>query len=1395
MKTRLPVHFFRGSHLLPLAILMASPCILQGATRTWRGGYGNYWSTALNWEEAVVPVAGDDLVFRSGALNPNNINNLGNLTFHSITFNGDGCVLSGIGNGETIGLIAGIRSTSSGSLNRVELNIELAASQTNTCSSGSTLYVDGDVNLGTHRLCVDGNGDMHLCGVISGTGGGVGGSGLSKYGYGTLWLEGSNPNSYTGDTWVDDGEMVLAKVGGNAIPYGTLEIGGGGGFADTVIVREEADYQIGTIPVKLYYPGWLDVDDYRDTIGSLTFVSGGHAGSSSSGKLSVGGDIGVQSTSISSALIDGNLGLGSLTRTIDVENGSASPDLEITANISGNGGMIKTGNGQLLLSGNNTYGGTTVVNEGYVYLGSDTALGSTASGTTVGGSADISILVLLDNVSIGEEELVLERVYTDLDSVALYARDNTGWAGNVILNENSAIYVSGAFSSQPGNLVLSGAVGGPGSLTILGNEISSLTFSGSAPNTYDGDTYLQLGTLYLDKQGAVDGALPGPGGLYVGSGSGVWDSIVVRWLRDFQVNENVDVHVVPPGLLDLNGCTDILGNLYLTSAGAETDGGILALGGAIEADVTTNRNAFISGNLTLMSGMHTLEISEGATLSFGGGCVNGSGDILKTGEGELALYGSNTFSGAVVISEGTLFIANGNALGSSAGITVVRDGAYIRLGDVEVADEPLTLYGSGNGNGALQHYGFGVSNSWGGAITLAGDVEIGVPYLTASCMTLNGTISGSGGLTKSGEGVLVLSGYGSNTHAGDTTVLDGTLILGKTGTSVPHSLSIGSVVPGASSAEVRHAANDEITGSVVVNALSFYDLDGYFETIENLTLRGSADVDTGTGELALSGNLEVDPMSVINASSVISGNLRFSNPAVLTVAQGISFGGSTPDLVIDAVVAGNNEIAKKGGGELKLTGANTFDGPFAVNEGGLWLDNDLGLGTTYGGTTVNGGGYLLLLNGGHTIAGEHLTLNSTNRTWGALASAGGFNEWVGDITLVADSAVGVSAGTELRHIGEIDGAGGLRIINYGTLILYGSSANSFTGDTHIDRGTLELYKLGVSALVGDIYIGDGDGGADVDVLRLRRGSQIAGSRVAMTSSGLFDLNHYSESIGSLHGEGRIALGTAGLAAGSDGTSTSFSGVIEGSGYFKKYGVGTLNLTGNNTYSGTTYVYEGTLLVNGQQIASDVSISSSATLGGAGAVGEINSRGMVSPGNSVGTLTAQSTVLQSGAGFKAQMGGYQEGDYDRLNVDGILALLDPVLTVLWDFMPAEGDSFTIIDNMGTDKVSGTFKGLEEGATFSAGMATLLITYQGGTGNDVVLDVTGVDPLEDLVITSFELSGGRADFEWNGGVPFFVIEKKGSLTNATWTEVTAPTRDFVGSVPLNTTNGFYRVTGGN
>jgi Tol biopolymer transport system component len=144
---------------------------------------------------------------------------------------------------------------------------------------------------------------------------------------------------------------------------------------------------------------------------------------------------------------------------------------------------------------------------------------------------------------------------------------------------------------------------------------------------------------------------------------------------------------------------------------------------------------------------------------------------------------------------------------------------------------------------------------------------------------------------------------------------------------------------------------------------------------------------------------------------------------------------------------------------------------------------------------------------------------------------------------------------------------------------------------------------------------------------------------------------------------------------------------------------------------------------------DVIVHGKGTLKGHGSVGkiEIESEGHLAPGNSPGCIATSDLSLASGSALDAELGGTTAcSGYDQTDVTGTVTITDATLNAILfgGFVPSVGNSFTIVNNDGSDAVSGTFNGLAEGSTFTSGGVTYRISYVGGTGNDVVLTVTAV-----------------------------------------------------------------------
>jgi autotransporter-associated beta strand protein len=186
------------------------------------------------------------------------------------------------------------------------------------------------------------------------------------------------------------------------------------------------------------------------------------------------------------------------------------------------------------------------------------------------------------------------------------------------------------------------------------------------------------------------------------------------------------------------------------------------------------------------------------------------------------------------------------------------------------------------------------------------------------------------------------------------------------------------------------------------------------------------------------------------------------------------------------------------------------------------------------------------------------------------------------------------------------------------------------------------------------------------------------------------------------------------------------------GQLTKMGQGQMALTGHNTYTGGTDVNSGTLLVNAPGSLPDtgtVTVDIHGTLSGTGAVGNIDSEGgTVSPGIfGTGILSGHNVALNTfnAAGqtvyttYAVDINGTTAGSqYDQLNVTGNVTLNNAMLEVALGYIPAIGDSYTLINTSG-GTISGTFMGLPEGSNVTISGLNFTISYRGNGGTSVLL----------------------------------------------------------------------------
>jgi len=261
---------------------------------------------------------------------------------------------------------------------------------------------------------------------------------------------------------------------------------------------------------------------------------------------------------------------------------------------------------------------------------------------------------------------------------------------------------------------------------------------------------------------------------------------------------------------------------------------------------------------------------------------------------------------------------------------------------------------------------------------------------------------------------------------------------------------------------------------------------------------------------------------------------------------------------------GLGSLNKTGTGVQTLSGANTYTGITTISAGILAVNTLADGGTSSGiGASTNADTNLVLDGGTLRYTGAAQT---TDRNFTLDTSGGGFDaSGSGALTLAgAATLAGTDAARTLTLTGSNtgnntlaaaltdNGSGPTNLLKSGSGTWLVAGASSYTGSTTVAAGIL---RLGSANRIGDL------------------------SAVAVTSGATFDLNNFSDTVGSLSGEGNVSLGSAALTLGADNTPATFSGIISGSGSVAKTGTGTQVLSGSNTYSGSTTITGGILSVS------------------------------------------------------------------------------------------------------------------------------------------------------------------------------------------------------------------------
>ncbi|MGV3662348.1 MAG: beta strand repeat-containing protein [Prosthecobacter sp.] len=651
---------------------------------------------------------------------------------------------------------------------------------------------------------------------------------------------------------------------------GSTANNGGSGTWDTTTSDRFKNGSSGTT-----YFRWIDSSAgnshtavFAGTAGTVSVASGGVTAS------------GLQFDTTGYTLQNNTVTLLGTTPTINVTTGTST----ISSALAGSAGVTKSGNGILVLSGNNTFTGGLKVTGGTLTLGSNNALPSSTV-VTLGSGTNSGKLV------VGTSTSAVNITITGL------ATSGTGTA-NAVVGGNAAMSTLTILdsTSHTYNGVFGGAGTNENNINIVrtGSASGVTTLTGNSTST--GSVSVQTGTISVGSVATGSTAQPLGAGNLIQLGSAGSSSGTLRYTG---------------GAATLDKNITALGNGDDTVQNSGT--GLLTLSGTLTKNGTT---------LTLQGGTSGIKVT---------GTITGSAadsDLVVDG-GAVTLENANTYNGPTYVRNGGTLNANAaNALPTSPARTdVVMDdtgsgGSTMNLGTSQSA---ASLSGAPTSSVAL------------GSNTLTMGKTIGTT-------TYGGTILGGGNIVKDGASTQVLTNS-SNAYSGTTTVNGGTLQVGvagvgKSGTGATTINGAGAVLAGTGSVEGVYT-------SVILGIIMPGDNGGASAgTLSTKTLIFTPASSTTVAELQIMSAASFDLLNIggdltLNSSSNIVVKSSGYTPSIgdsITLMDWsglITLGGFSTG---DAVRSGSNALGNEGNLDLPdITGIGFWRVEPLVDGGGLTL--------------------------------------------------------------------------------------------------------------------------------------------------------------------------------------------------------------------------------------------------------------------------------------------------------------------------------------------------------------------------------------------------------------------------------------------------------------------------
>ena len=652
------------------------------------------------------------------------------------------------------------------------------------------------------------------------------------------------------------------------------------------------------------------------------------------------------------------------------------------------------------------------------------------------------------------------------------------------------------------------------------------------------------------------------------------------------------------------------------------------------------------------AGAFVLGSSGGHVLTLGGDITDNS-STMQTLNLSITNIGNTIHingNNAMTISGG---IAGAGGLGDNASGTLVLTGTNTFTGGITINSGVLQIAGAGLLGGTNGVYAGNITNN----------TEL--RYSSSATQTLSGVVTSYGVVTKDGPGVLILAG--NNTYFADTQISNGVLqVTGTLGNDVGNEYFYNIVDRGT--LRWSSSAAQKISGDISGNGGLIKDGSGTLTLNYATTYSGPTVVNGGT--LAFSpatvAYSSVNSLTINGGGTVLvngGGTLPVSNLTLNTNAilkLSYDFSGGNPSV---PAVAVSGALSTPGTNVIRISGFGAANTPFPL--------------ISYTGAPLaNLDHYILSLPPGVT---GNLVNNTANKTIDLNVTGSSPSTW---IPLINNDGFGASSFTTngVNWQGGNPPTNGNGYYTGPYVLRTPADTNSYT----FAGSALSVSQYGLDATTGRFLL-KGTGAATITVTNLILDGGLVdyadgAGNVTRTLAGNILLNSGTLSyMGALGGEamfvtapvtgsGSLQIGGANVNAGTD--------------------TAVVALQGANTYTGSTTVSTGTLLVNGSAPNTTVTVLANATLGGTGSISgavTVQSGGTLSPGiqaygalsNAIGTLTLNGAVSVSGTvSFKIDRDASPNSD--KLTATSLTLNPGAVLTVnnIGSNNLAGGDTFTL-----------------------------------------------------------------------------------------------------------------------